>query len=113
MKLITSAKRNLASNEDSTNLINIITNKKVNDQDIIKDFFTSIHESKEETINKLSQNSGINHTVISLLIPITIPLVIKLLKNNINLYSESLFSDENDIPFLITNFIQKNSSYSK
>jgi hypothetical protein len=123
-QLVDGAKQNFASQNDSSNLIDMISNS---DLDALKDnpeaidssensnmlgeLFSSLDTNEGDVANALSAKSGIDASSISSLLPMLAPLVMGALNKTTNL-SGTDTSNTNDITSMLTNFIDQDNDGS-
>jgi len=123
-KLLSGAKENLASDSDSSELINMISNTNldsikehpadIDSQDnsnMLGQLFSSLDENEEDIANELSSKSGINASSISSLLPMIAPLIMGALNKQTNLSSTDT-SDTNSITGMLTDFIDQDNDGS-
>lgn len=122
--LLNGAKQNLASNNDSSNLINMISNTDLNslsnnpeaidsmdNSNMLGELFSSLNENEDDVANTLSQKSGIDASSISSLLPMVAPLIMGALNKQTNLNSTDT-SDTNSITSMLTDFIDQDNDGS-
>jgi len=123
-QLLNGAKQNLASNNDSSNLINMISNTDLNslsnnpetidsmdNSNMLGELFSSLNENENDVANTLSQKSGIDASSISSLLPMVAPLIMGALNKQTNLNSTDT-SDTNSITSMLTDFIDQDNDGS-
>lgn len=123
-QLLNGAKANFASNNDSSNLINIISQTNLDEiisnpstidnldtSSMTTELFSSLDENEEDVVNNLSSKSGIDSSSISSLIPMLAPLIIGALNKQSNLNAMDT-SNTNDITSMLTNFIDQDKDGS-
>ncbi len=118
-QLLNGAKANLASDGDSSNLIDMISNVNLdnlasNPQEIENldttnmtgELFSSLDENESDVVNNLSSKSGVDASSISSLIPMLAPIVMGALNKQTNLGAMDT-SNTNNITSMLTNFIDQ------
>lgn len=123
-QLLNGAKANFTSNNDSSNLINIISQTNLDEiisnpstldnldtSSMTTELFSSLDENEEDVVNNLSSKSGIDSSSISSLIPMLAPLIIGALNKQSNLNAMDT-SNTNDITSMLTNFIDQDKDGS-
>lgn len=123
-KLLNGAKQNLASNNDSTDLIGMISNTnldslKANPSEIdnldngnmLGQLFSSLNENESDVTNELSAKSGIDASSISSLLPMVAPLIMGALNKQTNLSAQDT-SDTNNITSSLLDFIDQDNDGS-
>lgn len=123
-QLINGAKENLASQNDSSSLIDMISNTNLDslkqnpdlidnmdNSNMMGELFSSLNENEEDVAQALSEKSGIDSGSISSLIPMLAPLVLGALNKQTNLNSTDT-SNTNDITSMLTNFIDQDNDGS-
>lgn len=123
-QLINGAKENLASQNDSSSLIDMISNTNLDslkqnpdlidnmdNSNMMGELFSSLNENEEDVAQALSAKSGIDSGSISSLIPMLAPLVLGALNKQTNLNSTDT-SNTNDITSMLTNFIDQDNDGS-
>ena len=123
-QLIDGAKQNLASQNDSGNLINMISNTNLdsiknnpeeieasNNSNMLVELFSSLNTNEDDVINELSAKNGINTSSISSLLTMLAPLVLGALNQKTNL-SDTDTSNTNDITSMLTSFIDQDNDGS-
>lgn len=122
--LVNGAKENLASDNDSSSLIDMISNTDLDslkqnpdsidsmgNQDMMGQLFSSLNENENDVANALSEKSGIDVSSISSLLPMLAPLVMGALNQKTNLGATDT-SNTNDITSMLTNFIDQDNDGS-
>ncbi len=123
-KLINGAKQNLASDNDSSDLINMISKT---DLDSIKEnpsqidhfdnsnmlgqLFNSLKEDENDVAEELSAKSGIDKPSIASLLPMVAPLIMGALNKSTNLSAKDT-SNTNDITSSLLDFIDQDNDGS-
>ncbi|KAB7887566.1 DUF937 domain-containing protein [Poseidonibacter ostreae] len=123
-KLVDGAKQNLASTNDSGNLINMISNTDLDslknnpdaidnsdNSNMLGELFSSLDTNESDVANELSAKSGVDATSISSLLPMLAPLVMGALNQKTNLGATDT-SNTNDITSMLTNFIDQDNDGS-
>lgn len=123
-QLVDGAKQNLTSTNDSSNLIDMISNTNLdslknnpdaidssNNTNMLGELFSSLNTNENDVANELSAKSGIDASSISSLLPMLAPLVMGALNKKTNL-SASDTSNTNDITSMLTNFIDQDNDGS-
>lgn len=123
-QLLNGAKANLASDNDSSNLINMISNTNLDELEnnpdelenldtkgMLGELFSSLNENEEDVTQALSSKTGVDASSISSLIPMLAPLVMGALNKQTNL-SSSDTSDTNGITSMLTNFLDQDNDGS-
>lgn len=123
-QLLNGAKANFDSDNDSSNLINIISQTNLDEiisnpstidnldtSGMTKELFSSLNENEEDLVNNLSSKSGIDSSSISSLIPMLAPLIIGALNKQSNLNAMDT-SNTNDLTSMLTNFIDQDKDGS-
>lgn len=123
-QLVDGAKQNLTSTNDSSNLIDMISNTNLdslknnpdaidssNNTNMLGELFSSLNTNENDVANELSAKSGIDASSISSLLPMLAPLVMGALNQKTNL-SASDTSNTNDITSMLTNFIDQDNDGS-
>lgn len=123
-KLLDGAKQNLASDNDSSDLINMISHTdldslKANPSEIdnldngnmLGQLFSSLNENESDVANELSAKSGIDVSSISSLLPMVAPLIMGALNKQTNLGAQDT-SNTNDITSTLLNFIDQDNDGS-
>jgi len=123
-KLLNGAKQNLASSNDSSSLINMISqinldSLKSNPSQIdsldtnrmISELFNSLNENEDDVKNELSSKSGIDSSSISSIIPMLAPLVLGALNKTSNL-SAMDSNNTNNVTATLLNFIDQDNDGS-
>jgi len=123
-QLLNGAKANLASDNDSSNLIDMISNvnleqieshpeeiDNLDTQNMTGELFSSLNENENDVVNNLSSKSGIDASSISSLIPMLAPIVMGALNKQTNLGAMDT-SNTNDITSMLTNFIDQDNDGS-
>ncbi len=123
-KLLDGAKQNLASDNDSSDLINMISNTdldsiganpseidNLDNGNMLGQLFNSLNESETDVANELSAKSGIDASSISSLLPMVAPLIMGALNKSSNLSAQDT-SDTNNITSNLLNFIDQDNDGS-
>lgn len=123
-KLLNGAKQNLASSNDSSSLINMISQTNLDSlksnpsqidsldtNSMISELFSSLNENEEDVKNELSSKSGINSSSISSILPMLAPLVLGALNKTSNLGAMDS-SNTNNITSTLLNFIDQDNDGS-
>lgn len=123
-QLINGAKENLIGTNDSSTLIDMISNTNLDsinenpenidnmdNSNMMGELFSSLNQNEEDVSNALSAKSGIDASSISSLLPMLAPLVMGALNKQTNL-SSSDTSNTNDITSMLTNFIDQDNDGS-
>lgn len=123
-KLLNGAKQNLASDSDSTELINMISNvnldslkndpssiDNLNNNNMLGQLFGFLDENEDDIKRDLSSKSGIDISSISSLIPMVAPLVLGALNKNSN-FSAMTSSDTNSVTSTLLNFLDQDQDGS-
>lgn len=123
-KLLDGAKQNLASDNDSSDLINMISNtnldslkanpSEIDNQDngnMLGQLFSSLNENEDDVANELSAKSGIDASSISSLLPMVAPLIMGALNKQTNLGAQDT-SNTNDITSTLLGFIDQDNDGS-
>lgn len=123
-QLVDGAKQNLTSTNDSSNLIDMISNTNLdslknnpdaidssNNTNMLGELFSSLNTNENDVANELSAKSGIDASSISSLLPMLAPLVMGAINQKTNL-SASDTSNTNDITSMLTNFIDQDNDGS-
>ena len=123
-QLLNGAKANLASENDSTDLINMISNTNLDSlsqnpeqldnldtSNMLGQLFSSLNENESDVANAMSSKSGIDSSLISSLLPMLAPLIMGALNKQTNL-SASDTSNTNDVTSMLTGFLDKDNDGS-
>jgi len=123
-QLLNGAKANLASDNDSSDLIGMISNTNLDDvisnpqsvQDMdtsgmIGQLFSSTNENESDVVTAMSAKSGIDASSISSLLPMLAPMVMGALNKQTNLGSTDT-SDTNGITSMLTNMLDQDGDGS-
>ena len=123
-QLLNGAKANLASENDSSDLINMISNTNLDSlsqnpeqldnldtSNMLGQLFSSLNENESDVANAMSSKSGIDSSLISSLLPMLAPLIMGALNKQTNL-SASDTSNTNDVTSMITGFLDKDNDGS-
>ena len=123
-QLVDGAKQNLASQNDSGNLINMISNTDLDllknnpeainnseNSNMLSELFSSLNTNENDVARELSSKNGIDISSISSLLPMLAPLVMGALNQKTNL-SATDTSNTNDITSMLTNFIDQDNDGS-
>ncbi len=123
-QLLNGAKQNLASEHDSSDLINMISNTNLeslsqnpeiidnmDNSNMLGQLFSSLNENESDVTNALSAKSGIDVSSISSLLPMIAPLIMGALNKQTNLSSTDT-SDTNSITSMLTDFIDQDNDGS-
>ena len=123
-QLVDGAKQNLASENDSGNLINMISNTDLDslksnpdaidnaeNTNMLGELFSSLDTNESDVANELSAKSGVDASSISSLLPMLAPLVMGALNQKTNLGATDT-SNTNDITSMLTNFIDQDNDGS-
>ncbi len=123
-KLINGAKQNLASDNDSSDLINMIANTNLDDikknpseidnldnGNILEQLFSSLNENENDIAQELSSKKGVDKSSISSLLPMVAPLILGALNKETNLSAKGT-SDTNNITSTLLNFIDQDNDGS-
>lgn len=123
-QLLNGAKQNLAGDNDSSDLISMISNTNLeslsenpeeidnmDNSNMLGQLFSSLNESENDVTNALSAKSGIDSSLISSLLPMIAPLIMGALNKQTNLSSTDT-SDTNSITSMLTNFIDQDNDGS-
>lgn len=123
-QLLNGAKANLASDNDSSDLINMISNtnldsianhpeeiENMDTSNMLDQLFSSLNENESDVVSAMSAKSGIDASSISSLIPMIAPLIMGALNKQTNLGSMDT-SNTNDITSMLTNFIDQDKDGS-
>ena len=123
-QLLNGAKANLASENDSSDLINMISNTNLDSlsqnpeqldnldtSNMLGQLFSSLNENESDVANAMSSKSGIDSSLISSLLPMLAPLIMGALNKQTNL-SAADTSNTNDITSMLTGFLDKDNDGS-
>lgn len=123
-QLLNGAKANLDSDNDSSSLIDMISNTNLDDLEnnpnqidnldtttMAGELFSSLNENEEDIAQAVSSKTGIDASSISSLIPMLAPFVMGALNKQTNLGSTDT-SDTNSITSMLTNFIDQDNDGS-
>jgi hypothetical protein len=123
-QLLNGAKANLASEKDSSDLINMISNtdldslaqnpnelENMDTSNMLGQLFSSLNENESDVANAMSAKSGIDVSSISSLLPMLAPLIMGALNKQTNLSSADT-SNTNDLTSMLTNFIDQDNDGS-
>lgn len=123
-QLLNGAKANLASENDSSDLINMISNTNLDSlsqnpeqldnldtSNMLGQLFSSLNENESDVANAMSSKSGIDSSLISSLLPMLAPLIMGALNKQTNL-SASDTSNTNDVTSMLTGFLDKDNDGS-
>jgi len=123
-QLVDGAKQNLASTNDSGNLIDMISKTDLNslknnpeaidnsdNTNMLGELFSSLNTNEGDVANELSAKNGIDVSSIASLLPMLAPLVMGALNQKTNLSSTDT-SNTNDITSMLTNFIDQDNDGS-
>lgn len=123
-QLLNGAKANLASENDSSDLINMISNtdldslaqnpnelENMDTSNMLGQLFSSLNENESDVANAMSAKSGIDASSISSLLPMLAPLIMGALNKQTNLSSVNT-SNTNDLTSMLTNFIDQDKDGS-
>jgi hypothetical protein len=123
-QLLNGAKANLASEKDSSDLINMISNtdldslaqnpnelENMDTSNMLGQLFSSLNENESDVANEMSAKSGIDVSSISSLLPMLAPLIMGALNKQTNLSSADT-SNTNDLTSMLTNFIDQDNDGS-
>jgi len=123
-QLLNGAKQNLASDNDSSDLINMISNTdleslsqnpeaidSMDNSNMLGQLFSSLNENESDVTNALSEKSGIDASSISSLLPMVAPLIMGALNKQTNLSSTDT-SDTNGITSMLADFIDQDNDGS-
>lgn len=123
-QLLNGAKANLASDNDSSSLIDMISGTdldkiaqnpeeldRMDTGGMLGQLFSSLNENESDVTNSLSQKSGIDASSIASLLPMLAPLVMGALNKKSNLGSMDT-SNTNDMTSMLTNFIDQDNDGS-
>ncbi len=123
-QLLNGAKQNLASDNDSSDLINMISNTNLeslsqnpdaidnmDNSNMLSQLFSSLNENESDVTNQLSAKSGIDASSISSLLPMIAPLIMGALNKQTNLSSTDT-SDTNSITSMLSDFIDQDNDGS-
>ena len=104
-QLLNGAKANLASENDSSDLINMISNTNLDSlsqnpeqldnldtSNMLGQLFSSLNENESDVANAMSSKSGIDSSLISSLIPMLAPLIMGALNKQTNLSAAEFIS---------------------
>lgn len=123
-QLLNGAKANLASENDSSDLINMISNTNLDSlsqnpeqldnldtSNMLGQLFSSLNENESDVANAMSSKSGIDSSLISSLLPMLAPLIMGALNKQTNL-SATDTSNTNDVTSMLTGFLDKDNDGS-
>ena len=123
-QLLNGAKANLASENDSSDLINMISNTNLDSlsqnpeqldnldtSNMLGQLFSSLNENESDVANAMSSKSGIDSSLISSLLPMLAPLIMGALNKQTNL-SAADTSNTNDVTSMLTGFLDKDNDGS-
>lgn len=123
-QLVDGAKQNFASENDSSNLIDMISNSDLDalknnpdtidssdNSNMLGELFSSLDTNESDVADALSAKSGIDASSIASLLPMLAPLVMGALNKTTNL-SGTDTSNTNDITSMLTNFIDQDNDGS-
>ena len=123
-QLVDGAKQNLASQNDSGNLINMISNTDLDslknnpeaidnaeNSNMLGELFSSLNTNEGDVVSELSAKNGIDVSSIASLLPMLAPLVMGALNQKTNLGAVDT-SNTNDITSMLTNFIDQDNDGS-
>lgn len=123
-QLLNGAKENLAGENDSSNLINMISSTNLDEltsnpdtmenmdmSNMAGEIFSNLNENEDDMAQAVSAKSGIDASAISSLIPMLAPIVMGALNKQTNL-SNTDTSNTNDITSMLTNFIDQDNDGS-
>jgi len=123
-KLLDGAKQNLASSNDSSDLIGMISNTNLDtikqnpseidnfdNNNMLGQLFNSLNENEDDVTNELSARSGIDTSSIASLLPMVAPLIMGALNKSSNLNAQDT-SNTNDITSSLLNFIDQDNDGS-
>ncbi len=123
-KLVDGAKDNLQGENDSSKLIDMISNLDIDElnknpeqvvneeqKDLVGELFASSNSDENEIAQSLSSKTGIDASSISSLIPMIAPFVMGALSKQTNLKNVDS-SDTNGITSMLTNFLDKDKDGS-
>jgi hypothetical protein len=124
-QLINGAKENLASDNDSSTLINMISNTNLDslkenpdeidnmdNSNMLGQLFSSLNENEDDVVNTLSEKSGIDISSISSLLPMVAPLIMGALNQKTNLSSVNTSDSNNTITSMLTDLIDQDNDGS-
>lgn len=124
-QLINGAKENLASENDSSELINMISNTNLDslkenpdaidsmdNSNMLGQLFSSLNENEDDVTNALSEKSGIDVSSISSLLPMVAPLIMGALNQKTNLGSVDTSDSNNTITSMLTDLIDQDNDGS-
>lgn len=123
-QLVDGAKQNLASENDSSNLIDMISKTNLDslksdpetidnsdNSNMLNELFSSLNTKESDLTSELSAKNGIDSSSIASLLPMLAPLVMGALNQKTNLSSTDT-SNTNDITSMLTNFIDQDNDGS-
>ncbi|WP_072680810.1 DUF937 domain-containing protein [Arcobacter sp. LA11] len=123
-QLLNGAKQNLTSDNDSSDLINMISNTNLDEisqnpdaidsmdnSNMLGQLFSSLNENESDITNALSAKSGIDTSSIASLLPMVAPLIMGALNKQTNLSSTDT-SDTNSITSMLSDFIDQDNDGS-
>ncbi len=124
-KLLDGVKGNLASDNDSSDLINMISNTNLdsikqnpadldntnNGNNILGQLFSSLNESEDDVAQELSNKSGVDKSSIASLLPMVAPLILGAINQKTNLGATDT-SNTNNITSALLNFIDQDKDGS-
>ncbi|MBS9782523.1 MAG: DUF937 domain-containing protein [Arcobacter sp.] len=123
-KLVDGAKENIKGENDSSNLINMMSKLDIDElnqdpdkidentgKELVGELFASSNENEEEVVQSLSSKTGLDSSSIASLLPMVAPLVMGALSKQTNL-SNANTSDTNGLTSMLTNFLDKDNDGS-